>query len=247
MMNNLNIAQDIWKSQYATDFALLDTPQEQIEFLKDLLLKNKENVIEAEKLPQFAPSDVQLTNQINDEFAPHKPTEKEWMKRWDEVNKELVLPVIRNQNHLSFLEDEQELLISKLKIARKRLEVLPTYETHEVQKIPSISTGGGNSSKIVEAKHDDLTILLMNIAENEPDLSGGEVWLLLKKELNRKTRKYDKDEILLQNSSDDSDAIIWNSGRGDSNETRLTKGYLERNKWPAAKKLAEENQQTNPS
>ena len=246
MMNNLEIVLDIWKRLYDTDFALLDTPQEQIEFLKDLLLKNKENVIEAEKLPQIAPSDVQLTNQINDEFAPHKPTEKEWMKRWDEVNKELVLPVMRNQKHLSFLEDEQELLISKIKTARKRLEVLPTYETHEVQKIPSISTEGGNSSKIVEAKHDDLTILLMNIAENEPDLSGGEVWLLLKKELNRKIRKYDKDEILLQNSSDDSDAIIWNSGRGDSNETRLTKGYLERNKWPAAKKLAEENQ-ANPS
>jgi len=137
MMNNLEIVLDIWKRLYDTDFALLDTPQEQIEFLKDLLLKNKENVIEAEKQPQFAPSDVQLTNQINDEFAPHKPTEKEWMKRWDEVNKELVLPVIRNQNHLSFLEDEQELLISKLKIARKRLEVLPTYETHEVQKIPT--------------------------------------------------------------------------------------------------------------
>ena len=96
-MNNLNIALDIWKRQYETDFALLDTPQEQIEFLKDLLLKNKENVIEAEKLPQFVPSDGQLTNQINDEFAPHKPTKKEWMKRWDEVNKELVLPVIMNQ------------------------------------------------------------------------------------------------------------------------------------------------------
>ena len=136
-MNNLNIALDIWKSQYETDFALLDSPQEQIEFLKDLLLKNKENVIETEKLPQFAPSDVQLTNQINDEFAPHKPTEKEWMKRWDEVNKELVLPVIRNQNHLSFLEAEQELLIRKLENARKRLEVLPIYETHEVQKIPT--------------------------------------------------------------------------------------------------------------
>ena len=246
MMNNLNIAQDIWKSQYATDFALLDTPQEQIEFLKDLLIKNKENIIETEKLPQHEPSIVQLTNQIDDEFASYKPTKKEWMKRWDEVNKELS-PVRLNQTHLSFLEAEQELLISKLKNARKRLEVLPTYETHEVQKIPSISTEGKNSSKIVEAKHDDLTILLMNIAENEPDLSGGEVWLLLKKELNRKIRKYDKDEILLQKSSDDFDAIIWNSGRGDSNETRLTKGYLERNKWPAAKKLAEENQQTNPS
>ena len=118
-MNNLNIALDIWKSQYETDFALLDTPQEQIEFLKDLLLKNKENVIETEKLPQFAPSDVQLTNQINDEFAPRTPPEKEWKKRWDEVIKELVLPVIRNQNHLSFLEAEQELLISKLNKVRQ--------------------------------------------------------------------------------------------------------------------------------
>ena len=49
MMNNLNIAQDIWKSQYATDFALLDTPQEQIEFLKDLLKKNDKNIIELKK------------------------------------------------------------------------------------------------------------------------------------------------------------------------------------------------------
>ena len=208
MMNNLEIAKAIWKGQYDTDLALLDTPQEQIEFLKDLLLKNKENIIEAEKLPQFVPSGVQLTNQINDEFAPHKPTEKEWMKRWDEVNKELVLPVIRNQNHLSFLEAEQELLISKLKIARKRLEVLPTYETHEVQKIPTISSEEKISSKIVKSKHDDLDILLRNIAEKEPYLSGGKVWFLLKKELSRTTRKYDKDEILLQTSSDDSDAII---------------------------------------
>ena len=130
MINSPEIAQAIWKRQYDTDFALLDTPQEQIEFLKDLLLKNKENIIEAEKLPQFVPSGVQLTNQINDEFAPHKPTEKEWMKRWDEVNKELVLPVIMNQNHLSFLEAEQELLISKLEIARKRLEILPTPMKH---------------------------------------------------------------------------------------------------------------------
>ena len=137
MINNLDISKAIWKRQYETDFALLDTPQEQIEFLKDLLLKNKKNIIEAEKLPQFVPSDGQQTNQINDEFAPHKPTKKEWMKRWDEVNKELVLPVIRNQNHLSILEDLNDYIINELKIARKRLEVLTTYETHEVQKIPT--------------------------------------------------------------------------------------------------------------
>ena len=118
MMNNLNIALDIWKSQYATDFALLDTPQEQIEFLKDLLLKNRENIIETEKLPQFEPSVVQLTNQIDDEFAPYKPTKKEWMKRWDEVNKELS-PVRLNQTHLAFLRDEQELLISTLNEVRQ--------------------------------------------------------------------------------------------------------------------------------
>ena len=86
----------------------------------------------------------------------------------------------------------------------------------------------------------------MEFAEKEPDLSGGEGWLLLKKELNRKISKYDKDEIHLQISNDNTETIIWNSGRGDSNETRLTKGYLERNKWPVAKQLAEENQ-ANPS
>ena len=240
-MNDLDLVLNIWKRQYETDFALLDTPQEQIEFLKDLLLKNKENIIEAEKLPQFVPSDGQLTNQINDEFAPHKPTEKEWMKRWDEVNKELVLPVIMNQRHLSLLEDLNDYIINELKIARKRLEILPASAKVEVQKIPTISSEEKISSKIVESKHDDLDILLSNIAEKEPDLSGGKVWILLKKEPTRKTRKYDKDEILLETSSDDSDAIIWKSGRGKSNESRLTKDYLERDKWPAAKKWAKEN------
>ena len=240
-MNDLDLVLNIWKRQYETDFALLDTPQEQIEFLKDLLLKNKENIIEAEKLPQFVPSDGQLTNQIKDEFAPHKPTEKEWMKRWDEVNKELVLPVIMNQNHLSILEAEQELLISELETARKQLKTLPDSAKVEVQKIPTISSEDKTSSKIVESKHDDLDIILRDIAEKEPDLSGGEVWLLLGKELGRNTRKYDHDRILLQKSSDRTEAIIWKSGRGKSNESRLTKDYLERNKWPAAKKWSKEN------
>ena len=34
MMNYPEIVLDIWKNQYETDFALLDTPQEQIEFLE---------------------------------------------------------------------------------------------------------------------------------------------------------------------------------------------------------------------
>ena len=151
------------------------------------------------------------------------------------------LPIAVNQTKLSILDDLQELLLSKLKIARKRLEVLPTYETHDVQMIPTISSEDKTSPKIVESKHDDLDILLRDIAEKEPDLSGGLVWNLLCREMERNRCKYDHDRILLQKSSDDSDVIIWKSGRGKSNESRLTKGYLERDKWPAAKKWAKEN------
>ena len=240
MMNHPEIAQAIWKLQHEADFALLDTPQEQIEFLKDLLLKNIEDVIEAEKLPQFVPSDGQLTNQIKDEFAPRKPTEKEWKKRWDEVNEEH-FPVRMNQIHLSILRAEQELLISKLENARKQLEKLPATAKLEIQKILTKSSEGKESPDIVESKIDDMDILLRRIAKKEPDLSGGKVWNILCNEMRHKKCTYDHDRILLQISFDDSDTIIWKSGRGKSNETRLTKDYLERNKWPAAKKWAKEN------
>ena len=98
MMNNPEIVPDIWKRQYETDFALLDTPQEQIEFFKDLLIGNKKKITELEE-----------ENMASTE----------------------------NRTKLSNLEDLQELLLSKLKIARRRLEVLPTYETYGVQKIPT--------------------------------------------------------------------------------------------------------------
>ena len=49
MMNNIEIVLAIWKRQYETDFALLDTPQERIEFLQDLLKKNDKNIIELKK------------------------------------------------------------------------------------------------------------------------------------------------------------------------------------------------------
>jgi hypothetical protein len=193
---------NIWKRQYETDFELLDTPQERIEFLKDLLKKNDKNIIELKKGK---------------------------------------LPIAVNQTKLSILEDLHEFFLDKLASARLQERVWPTYETPEAQKIPTKSSEDKTSSKIVESKHDDLDILLMDIAEKEPDLSGGEVWNLLCREMVRKTCKYDHDRILLQKSFDDSDTIIWKSGRGKSNETRLTKDYLERNKWPAAKKWAKEN------
>ena len=202
MYNNFDLVSNIFKSQYETDFELLATPQERIEFLQDFVKKNQKNIIELKKGK---------------------------------------LPIAVNQTKLSILEDLQELLLSKLKTARLQKRVWPTYESPEAQKIPTISSEDKTSPKIVESKHDDLDILLMDIAEKEPDLSGGEVWNLLCREMVRKTCKYDHDRILLQISSDDSDTIIWKSGRGKSNETRLTKDYLERNKWPAAKKWAKEN------
>ena len=202
MYNNFDLVSNIWKRQYKTDFELLDTPQERIEFLQDFVKKNQKNIIELKKGK---------------------------------------LPIAVNQTKLSILEDLHEFILDKLASARLQKRVWPTYETPEAQKIPTKSSEDKTSSKIVESKHDDLDILLMDIAEKEPDLSGGEVWNLLCREMVRKTCKYDHDRILLQKSYDDSDTIIWKSGRGKSNETRLTKDYLERNKWPAAKKWAKEN------
>ena len=202
MYNNFDLVSNTWKRQYETDFELLDTPQERIEFLQDLLKKNDKNIIELKKGK---------------------------------------LPIAVNQTKLSILEDLHEFILDKLASARLQKRVWPTYETPEAQKIPTKSSEDKTSSKIVESKHDDLDILLMDIAEKEPDLSGGEVWNLLCREMVRKTCKYDHDRILLQKSYDDSDTIIWKSGRGKSNESRLTKDYLERNKWPAAKKWAKEN------
>ena len=96
MYNNLETVKYIWKRQYATDFALLNTHQEEIEFLQDLLKVNKKKITELEE-------------------------EK--------------LSITENQTKLSNLEDLQELLFSKLKIARRQKLVLPTYETPEAQKI----------------------------------------------------------------------------------------------------------------
>ena len=240
MMNYPEIVLDIWKNQYETDFALLDTPQEQIEFLKDLLLKNKENIIKAEKLPQFVPSGGQLTNQINDEFAPHKPTEKEWMKRWDEVNKEH-FPARMNQEHLSILRAEQELLIRKLESARKQLEKLPATAKLEIQKILTKSSEGKESPDIVESKINDMDILLRRIAKKEPDLSGGKVWNILCNEMRHKKCTYDHDRILLQKTFDNRDTLIWKSGKGKNKESTLSRGYIERTRWLAAKKWVKEN------
>ena len=202
MYNNFDLVSNIWKRQYETDFELLDTPQERIEFLQDLLKKNQKNIIELKKGK---------------------------------------LPIAVNQTKLSILEDLQELLLSKLKTTRLQKRVWPTYESPEAQKIPTISSEDKTSPQIVESKHDDLDILLRDIAEKEPDFSGGKVWNELCNEMKRKKCKYDHGKILLQRSSDNPDTLFWKSGKGKNKESTLSKGYLERTKWPAAKKWVKEN------
>ena len=49
MYNNFDLVSNIFKSQYETDFELLDTPQERIEFLQDFVKKNQKNIIELKK------------------------------------------------------------------------------------------------------------------------------------------------------------------------------------------------------
>ena len=107
------------------------------------MIKNKENIIETEKFPQHEPSIVQLTNQINDEFAPRKPTEKEWKKRWNEVIEDLA-PVYSNQRELAILKDEQELLISKLEKVRQENE---HQLLSSVENIHSISSAENTHSR----------------------------------------------------------------------------------------------------
>ena len=175
-MNNRDTAPAVWKRQYKTDFALLNTHQEEIEFLQDLLKVNKKKITELEE-------------------------EK--------------LSITENQTKLSNLEDLQELLLSKLKIARKRLEILPTYETHEVQKIPTELSSElsskrkphtafiANEMKAINNRGDTWEKLIQlandSVGKNQVELPGyGKIYL-------RRVRKNPEKEILYSHESFDFD------------------------------------------
>ena len=176
MMNNLEIVLAIWKRQYKTDFALLNTHQEEIEFLQDLLKVNKKKITELEE-------------------------EK--------------LSITENQTKLSNLEDLQELLLSKLKTARRQKLVLPTYETHEVQKIPTELSSElsskrkphtafiANEMKAINNRGDTWEKLIQlandSVGKNQVELPGyGKIYL-------RRVRKNPEKEILYSHESFDFD------------------------------------------
>ena len=176
MMNNLERVLAIWKRQHATDFALLNTHQEEIEFLQDLLIGNKKKITELEE-------------------------EK--------------LSITENQTKLSNLEDLQELLLSKLKTARRQKLVLPTYETHEVQKIPTELSSElsskrkphtafiANEMKAINNRGDTWEKLIQlandSVGKNQVELPGyGKIYL-------RRVRKNPEKEILYSHESFDFD------------------------------------------
>ena len=175
-MNNRDTAPAVWKRQYKTDFALLNTHEEEIEFLQDLLIGNKKKITELEE-------------------------EK--------------LSITEIQTKLSNLEDLQELLFSKLKIARRQKLVLPTYETHEVQKIPTELSSElsskrkphtafiANEMKAINNRGDTWEKLIQlandSVGKNQVELPGyGKIYL-------RRVRKNPEKEILYSHESFDFD------------------------------------------
>ena len=175
-MNNRDTAPAVWKRQYKTDFALLNTHQEEIEFLQDLLIGNKKKITELEE-------------------------EK--------------LSITENQTKLSNLEDLQELLFSNLKIARRQKLVLRTYETPEVQKIPTELSSElsskrkphtafiANEMKAINNRGDTWEKLIQlandSVGKNQVELPGyGKIYL-------RRVRKNPEKEILYSHESFDFD------------------------------------------
>ena len=73
------------------------------------------------------------------------------------------------------------------------------------------------------------------IIKFNPGWTSGEVWHELGRETIRRNRKYDKENILLNFRDNKKDTLLWNSGRGEKNESPLGIGAL-RNRLTRIKK-----------
>ena len=184
MYNNFDLVSNIWKRQYATDFALLNTHQEEIEFVQDLLKKNDKNITEL---------------------------------------KEEKLSITENQTKLSNLEDLQELLFSKLKIARIQILVLPTYETPEAQKIST------ELSSETTPKRKPHTFFIAH--QKNMGIPRGKAWINFKSLANESKGEKQIEIIdfgkiyLKRNSSDLENTVLWSPIKFESTNdgTEITK------------------------
>ena len=57
--------------------------------------------------------------------------------------------------------------------------------------------------------------------KNNPEWTAGQVWNELGREVMRRKRIYDKEEILLNFRDDKKDTLLWNSGRGKYKQSSL--------------------------
>ena len=68
---------------------------------------------------------------------------------------------------------------------------------------------------------DQMNQLLIQIQKNNPEWTAGQVWNELGREVMRRKRVYDKEEILFNYRDDKKDTLLWNSGRGKYKQSSL--------------------------
>ena len=68
---------------------------------------------------------------------------------------------------------------------------------------------------------DKMDQLLIQIQKNNPEWTAGQVWNELGREVMRRKRVYDKEEILFNYRDDMKDTLLWNSGRGKYKQSSL--------------------------
>ena len=68
---------------------------------------------------------------------------------------------------------------------------------------------------------DKMDQLLIQIQKNNPEWTAGQVWNELGREVMRRKRVYDKEEILFNYRDDKKDTLLWNSGRGKYKQSSL--------------------------
>jgi len=68
---------------------------------------------------------------------------------------------------------------------------------------------------------DKMNQLLIQIQKNNPEWTAGQLWNELGREVMRRKRRYDKEEILLNFRDDKKDTLLWSSGRGKNKQSSL--------------------------
>ena len=105
--------------------------------------------------------------------------------------------------------DEKSLFIKKIEEEKPKLFPKSDLIDDKTNEKPS--------NKIL----DQMDQLLIQIQKNNPEWTAGQVWNELGREVMRRKRRYDKEEILFNYRDDKKDTLLWNSGRGKNKQSSL--------------------------